>query len=69
VRKLTPDETRLLAIIASAPGGSVCPGSDASIPRAAEKVLRRLVTRGDLTDEETQDGPRFHITEQGRANG
>lgn len=65
MRKLASRETRLLALIAAA-GGSICPGTDASIPRAAHRILRRLVARGDLMDEETDDGPRFHLTIQGQ---
>ena len=65
MRKLAPDEIHLLGLIAAA-GGSVCPGTDTFIPKAAQKVLRRLVARGDLRDEETDDGPRFHLTAQGQ---
>ena len=71
MRKLNSIETNLLGMIALN-GGSVCPGTDASIPKAAHKVLRRLVTRGDLTVEDTDDGPRFTLTAQGQseaANG
>lgn len=67
MRKLTPDDTHLLSLVAKA-GGSVCPGSDATIPKAAHKLLRRLVIRGDLTDEMTDDGVRFTLTAQGWAN-
>jgi len=66
MRKLTPEEARLLQMIAQA-GGSVCPGTDASIPKAGHKSLRKMVTRGDLAVEETDDGPRFTLTAQGRA--
>lgn len=65
MRKLASSESQLLSLIDAA-GGSVCPGTDTSIPRAAHKILRRLVARGDLTDEETDDGPRFHLTIQGQ---
>ena len=66
MRKLTPEETRLLQMIAGA-GGSVCPGVDTTIPKAGHKSLRKMVTRGDLSVEEFDDGPRFTLTAQGRA--
>ena len=66
MRKLTDQERQLLELINSA-GGSVCPGTDASIPKAGHKSLRKMVTRGDLTVEETDDGPRFTLTAQGRS--
>ena len=65
MKKLAPDEIHLLTLIAAA-GGSVCPGTDTFIPKAAQKLLRRLVLRGDLADEKTDDGPRFHLTAQGQ---
>lgn len=65
MRRLAPHEAQLLVLIGEA-GGSMCPGADTSIPRAAHKVLRRLVARGDLTVEETDDGARFTLTPQGR---
>lgn len=68
MRKLTEQERSLLAHIAAV-GGSYCPGTDAGIPKAAHRVLGRLVTRGDLTVEETDDGPRFTLTAQGRDHG
>lgn len=67
MRRLTDDDTYLLALVAAA-GGSVCPGTDFSIPKAAQRLLRRLALRGDLETEDTQDGPRFTMTAQGRAN-
>lgn len=65
MRKLTNQERQLLEYIDAA-GGSVCPGTDASIPKAGHKSLRRMAGAGLLTIEETDDGPRFHITELGR---
>ena len=65
MRKLTNQERQLLALISSA-GGSVCPGVDASIPKAADVSLRRMERAGLLRIEETDDGARFHITEEGR---
>lgn len=67
MRRLTTDDTRLLALAAAA-GGSVCPGTDATISREAHKLLRRLALRGDLTTEDTDDGPRFTLTAQGHDN-
>lgn len=70
MRKLSDQERQLLQLISNA-GGSVCPGVDTSVPRAAHKALRKMVTRGDLTVEDTDDGPRFTLTTQGQeeANG
>ena len=65
-RKLTDQERQLLALISSA-GGSVCPGVDASIPKAAHVSLRRMERAGLLRIEETDDGARFHLTGDGRA--
>jgi len=68
--KFNPSESTLLQLISKA-GGSVCLGVDTSIPRAAHKALRKMVTRGDLMVEDTDDGPRFSLTVQGQeeANG
>jgi hypothetical protein len=65
MRKLTDQEHQLLQYIDAA-GGSVCPGTDASIPKAGHKSLRRMATAGLLRIEETDDGPRFHLTAEGR---
>lgn len=67
MRKLNHVEIHLLGLLLDA-GGTVCPGRDANMPSDANKVLRRLVSRGDLTAEETDDGPRFTLTTQGRRN-
>ena len=67
MRRLAPHEAELLSLIAQA-GGSMCPGADAAIPAAAHKVLRRLVTRGDLTVAEYDDGPVYTLTAQGRSD-
>ena len=67
MRKLSTDETHLLSLIAQA-GGSVCPGVDANIPKRALKAIWRLVNRGDLTAEATDDGGRFTLTAQGRSD-
>ena len=60
-----PEEHRLLALISES-GGSVCPGTDTSIPKAGHKALRRMERAGLLRVEETDDGPRFHLTALGR---
>jgi hypothetical protein len=66
MRKLTDQERQLLQLISSA-GGSACPGTDTVIPKAGHKALRHLVSRGDLTVEETDDGPKFSLTAQGQS--
>lgn len=65
MRKLTDQERQLLQLISNA-GGSVCPGTDTVIPKAGHKSLRRMERAGLLSVEETQDGPRFHLTALGR---
>lgn len=65
MRRLTPEEHRLLALISDS-GGSVCPGTDTSIPKAGHKALRRMERAGLLRVEETDDGPRFHLTALGQ---
>ena len=74
MRKLTEQERQLSQLIASA-GGSVCPGTDTIIPKAGHKSLRRMERARQLSVEETDDaprfhlddGPRFHLTAAGRA--
>lgn len=66
MRKLTDQERQLLQLISNA-GGSVCPGADTSIPREGHRSLRRMERAGLLRVEETDDGPRFHLTGAGRA--
>lgn len=66
MRKLAHQERQLLELINSA-GGSVCPGTDTTIPKAGRKSLRRMANAGLLSIEETDDGPRFHLTTAGRA--
>ena len=65
MRRLTPEEQQLLVVI-SAAGGSVCPGTDTSIAKAGHKALRRMERAGLLRVEETDDGPRFHLTALGQ---
>ena len=66
MRKLTDQEHHLLQYIDAA-GGSVCPGTDASIPKAGHKSLQRMERAGLLRVEETDDGPRFHLTAAGQS--
>jgi predicted transcriptional regulator len=65
MRKLTDQECQLLQLISNA-GGSICPGVDVSIPREGHRSLRRMERAGLLRVEETDDGPRFHLTAIGR---
>lgn len=64
MRKLSDQERELLQLISNA-GGSICPGSGISIPREGHKSLRRMERAGLLRVEETDDGPRFHLTSLG----
>lgn len=68
MRKLTEQERQLLRFVSDA-GGSFCPGSDttAHIPRDGHKSLKWMASKGFLTIEETDDGPRFTLTHQGQA--
>ncbi len=66
MRKLTDQERQLLQLISEA-GGSICPGVDVQIPREGHKSLRRMERAGLLRVEETDDGPRFHLTVDGQA--
>lgn len=64
-RRLSDQERQLLQLISNA-GGSVCPGTDTVIPKAGHKSLRRMERAGMLRVEETDDGPRFHLSDLGR---
>lgn len=65
MRKLDHDERTYLDLI-SRVGGSFCPHSDADPGRI--KVLNDLVKAKRLRVESTDDGPRYHLTAQGRAD-
>lgn len=67
MRKLTDQERQLLRFVSEA-GGSFCPGSDstARIPRDGHKSLKRMAKDGFLTIEDTDDGPRFTLTQRGK---
>lgn len=70
MRKLTDQERQLLQLI-KFNDGSICPGVEVSIPPEGHKSLRRMERAGLLSVEDTDDGPRFTLTEQGQeeANG
>ncbi|GHA15450.1 hypothetical protein GCM10007989_07780 [Devosia pacifica] len=64
--RLTPIEHELLFLIREN-GGSVCPGNPEFLRNAKlRRTLRRLEHAGILRAEDTDDGPRFHLTERGR---
>lgn len=66
MRKLSEQERQLLHLINNA-GGSICPGVETIIPRGGHKSLRRMEKAGLLRVEETDDGPRFHLTDSAMA--
>lgn len=72
MRKLTDQEPQLLRDIRDE-GGSICPGLDIAnrFSPAGRKSLRWLVSKGFLTEDTFDDGPRFTLTPQGQeeANG
>lgn len=63
--KLRPSDEKMVELMRNA-GGSYCPGRDVTINREVRRILRRLETKGIVTIEETDDGPRFTLTPQGR---
>lgn len=67
-RRLSPDEARMLHLIAKA-GGSWCPDDEAWAEPLVRQVLKGLKSKGRLR-EEADDGslPRFHLTAEGRAD-
>lgn len=64
--KPTPVMVELLQLMADA-GGSHCPGEEAinRISREGKKLLRWPVYHGYLTEEATDDGPRYTLTASG----
>lgn len=72
MRDLTTQERQLLRDI-SQRGGSVCPGREivSQFSKQGRKSLRQMADMGFLTVEDTDDGPRYHLTSQGQeeANG
>jgi len=65
MKKLTPVQSKMLWFIAEHHGGSYMPwGMDPLLAKA----LHKLVQAGRLTVENTDDGPRYHLTAQGRAD-
>lgn len=63
--KLTPDETKLVELIKAMPGGTYCPGRDATINSEVNRLLRRLDRHGVLSVEATDDGPKFTVISHG----
>ncbi|MFC3706320.1 hypothetical protein ACFOOL_16355 [Devosia honganensis] len=63
--KLTPSEAKLVDLIKAMPGGSYCPGRDATVTSEVNRLLRRLGRRGVLSVEATDDGPRFTVVDHG----
>ncbi|NGP19156.1 hypothetical protein [Devosia aurantiaca] len=68
MRRLTDQERQLLRDIIEQ-DGSICPGRDIvnRITKQGHKSLRQMAGVGFLTIEDTDDGPRYHISAQGRA--
>lgn len=65
MKKLTPVQSKMLWFIAEHHGGSYMPwGMDPLL----SKALHKLVQAGRLTVEPTDDGNRYHLTAQGRAD-
>jgi hypothetical protein len=66
MRKLTPVEQN--AVNSLAERGPLCPGEEpGSVPHQIIKdVLDGLVKKKRATVEMTDDGPRYHLTAQGR---
>jgi len=65
MKKLTPVQSRMLWFIAEHHGGSYIPwGMDPMLLKALDK----LVKSGRLMVESTDDGPRYHLTELGKAD-
>lgn len=67
MRKLT-DQQRITLILIRDMDRPFVPGRSEDLPKEAHMMLRRLVTRGDLKVEETDDGPAFTLTAQGLAD-
>ena len=72
MRKLSTQERQLLRDISDR-GGSVCPGREIvnQFSKQGRKSLRQMAEMGYLAVEDTDDGPRYHLTNQGQeeANG
>lgn len=64
--KLTFTEQMLLHLLHEA-GGSICTSSDRRITKEVRRAANRLADKGLLSIEETQDGPKFSLTAQGKA--
>lgn len=68
MRKLSEQERQLLRDIVDQ-DGSICPGREivGRFSKQGRKSLRQMADMGYLTVEDTDDGPRYHLTTQGRA--
>lgn len=66
-RPLTTQELQLLRDISEA-GGSICPGREivGRFTKEGRKSLRWMAGNGYLDEEETDDGPRYHLLPAGR---
>lgn len=60
--KLTPSDEALIRLLALS-GGSICIGSDTRVTSEVRRIAKRLESKGLLTIEDTQDGPRFTLRE------
>ena len=69
MRKLTPPEINACRFLAKQ-GGSWTPGDVVQAKGGDEvvRVLRSLARKGRVVITETDDGPQFTLTEQGRAD-
>jgi len=65
VKKLTLVQSKMLWFIAEHHGGSYMPWD---MDPMLSKALHKLVQAGRLTVENTDAGPRYHLTVQGRAD-
>lgn len=63
--KLSPSEAKLVELISAMPGQSYCPGSDAQATSEVHRIIRRLMRKGVLAVESTDDGYRYTVTDHG----
>ena len=59
--KFTPSEQKLLDLIKAMPGGSYCPGADATVNPEVRRIVRKLERKGALVIEATDDGARYTV--------
>lgn len=60
--RLTPSEAKLIELIGNA-GGSYCPGRDTPIHSEVRRILRRMERKGLIIVDDTDDGPRFTLSD------